>query len=203
MKHIFRIAPLAVATLLCFSNATVDASIVCNVFNSGDNVKFVANGNITTLGLTKTTTISGVSQVIPHSPFLSFQNGRADLYKFSQASQSQNFGAGTTIHYPDVNKSNHVFGLANNPKSGYTGTFLVVPENYQSQGKLHGDLTFYNTTIAAMGIKEGNFKWDLPNGQYFQMKIGNLGGAETPEPTTALIWSMLAGVGLVTRRRRG
>ena len=63
-------------------------------------------------------------------------------------------------------------------------------------------MIFFNRTIESMGMTQGTYKWDLANGQYFQLNIGTLGGAQTPEPTAALIWSTMAGLGMVTYRRR-
>ena len=196
-----RISLLLAMTFVLAGIAQSDASIICHVYNSGRNVVFKASGNITTNGLTKEATGPGNNQVIPASPFLSFRNGTADLYKFT--SGPTNFGTSTTAYVPDFNESEEVFGIANNSESGLSGTYLVVPENYDlRQNNLLGKMTFFNRSIASMGMTSGTYKWDLTNGQYFQLNIGTLGGAQTPEPTAALIWSMMAGVGMVTYRRR-
>jgi hypothetical protein len=46
---------------------------------------------------------------------------------------------------------------------------------------------------------EGRFSFDSPGGTTFDI---NLKQSNVPEPTTVLIWSMMAGIGLVVRRRR-
>ena len=196
-----RISLLLALIFVLAGIAQSDASIICHVYNSGRNVVFTASGNITTNGLTKTGTGPGNNQVIPARPFLSFKNGTADLYKFT--SGPTNFGTSTTIFVPDFNNSEEVFGIAENSATGLTGTYLVVPKNYYLlQNNLGGGMIFFNRTIESMGMTQGTYKWDLANGQYFQLNIGTLGGAQTPDPTAALIWSTMAGLGMVTYRRR-
>ncbi len=49
-------------------------------------------------------------------------------------------------------------------------------------------------------LVEGRFSFDSPGGTTFDINLKQV--SAVPEPTTVLIWSMMAGIGLVVRRRR-
>ena len=69
-------------------------------------------------------------------------------------------------------------------------------------------MTFAGQTFASLGLTPGTYTWtwgDDPavagftpdNSDSFTLQIGPI-----PEPTTAIVWTTLAGVGLFVGRRR-
>ena len=196
-----KLALMAAMTFLLSGISTADGSIVCTVSQSGANVVFSASGSINLTGLTRWNSGTGIRGILASRPWCSFGDS-SDLYEVTSSPVPNHFGPGTgsSIVAPDSWDNNQSFGVVFNaavsPK-----TFIIVPRNYTGSS-LSNSMTFFNSTYGSLGLQKGDYQWTLSNGQYFQLRIGTLGGEAVPEPTTALIWSMLAGVGLVTYRRR-
>ena len=86
-----------------------------------------------------------------------------------------------------------------------TQTQLYVPRNYISGSFLDGSMSFVGQTFASLGVTPGTYVWtwgdatSFNGGDSFTLRIGD---AKIPEPATAIIWTMFAGVGVVSMRRR-
>ncbi|MCH2180736.1 MAG: PEP-CTERM sorting domain-containing protein [Mariniblastus sp.] len=196
-----KIALLAVTPLLCLGSFTAEASIVCNVSESGTDVVFSASGSINLSGLSRWGFGPGDHGIQASRPWCAFGTA-SDLYEVTSAPAPNHFGPGTgnSVIAPDTWTNSESFGVAFNPAVS-TKTFILVPRGYAGT-TLSNSMTFFNSSLNSLGLKTGTYTWSLANGQYFQLRIGGFGSGPVPEPTTALIWSMLAGLGLVARRRR-
>jgi len=201
MKLVPKIPLLVATALLCSGLSTASASIVCQVSESGNDVIFSASGSINLSGLTRWGTGPGDRGIQAARPWCAF-GSESDLYEVTTSPAPNNFGPGTgsTIISPDTWSNSESFGVAFNSQVS-PKTFILVPRGYTGT-TLSNSMTFFNSSFSSLGLKQGSYTWSLENGQYFQLRIGGFGSGPVPEPTTALIWSMLAGVGLVARRRR-
>ena len=201
MKLVPKIPLLVATALLCSGLSTASASIVCQVSESGNDVIFSASGSINLSGLTRWGTAPGDRGIQADRPWCAF-GIESDLYEVTTSPAPNHFGPGTgTIISPDTWSNSESFGVAFNSQVS-AKTFILVPRGYTGT-TLNNSMTFFNSSISSLGLKQGSYTWSLDNGQYFQLRIGGFGSGPVPEPTTALIWSMLAGIGLVARRRRG
>ena len=205
MKLIARLTLLAVTASLWVGNSTADRAIHCLAYNDGQgNVVFEAGGSID-LGGNNPLVNPGVKGIIPNRPFLSFGSThfgeKADLY-LVQGPNSYGPGGGSNP-FPPNSTTGRVLAIAALP--GSQDVYLVLPGGYRSNQPISANMRFNNQSLQSLGMTVGNYRWNLSPNSFFHLKISEsrgFGSTVSPEPTTALIWSMLAAVGLVARRRR-
>ncbi len=145
-------------------------------------------GNEMDLGGTVSTRESDTRELVAFAFDLGFAGTGPSFLSQTGGTNDGDFGARTFVNGSNTDNLGD-FGLI-----ASSGTFTPPDSPFswsQTDNVAHG-------SPFAM-LVEGRFSFDSPGGTTFDI---NLKQSNVPEPTTVLIWSMMAGVGLVVRRRR-
>ena len=209
MFRVFWAATLTVVLLMVAHTAQASIQVTVKNFNS-TTLLMSATGGINTTGLQG---IVGDENF--YAPSIkpsrgSFATGwlnppgnggaKSTAYKFTAGSPTEFIGGDSSIA-PAGSYATKSFGVIKGTLS--PGMFFIVPEGYQSGSSLKANVYMQNCTIETMGLQRGHsYTWTLQNSETVTLHISTLREEQVPEPTAALIWSMLAGLGLTFRRRR-
>ena len=208
MKRFFSTALLVVGLLVVAHAAQASISVTLYNYNA-NTLLMVSAGSINTNGLSgfvganwyepsiKPSNASFATGVLPRGTA-----NNSTAYKLESGPTSF-VGGNSTIAPPGshapLNKSYGVINDNGNPQTMY----FVVPLEYQSGQSLDSKVYMRNCTIESLNLRNGNppYQWRLSNGETITLALGQQKDL-VPEPTTVLIWSMLAGLGMTVRRRR-
>lgn len=174
-KNFFLTMALWIASVaLTFHSADCRASILVWMREAGSDVVFTLSGSFDTTGLTPTgpTAFSAGSAIYPDA------GGHGDVNFNSGATNIE--GWATSARVPSFGFSTPGLTFATS-STGDTVVFnsagLSLDENYVSGSSLSAEMTFSNTTFAALGVTPGTYVANLPAGQTYTL-------TSVPEPST-------------------
>jgi len=184
-------ALLAAALAVVCAPLSAHAAIIINVQQNGASVVLKGSGTFNTSGLKLyASNLQGSPRINPafgsmtlgiSAPINMFTGITGPGLGYLQRSQLASSASGD------------VFGFAQ-----YMGA-ISLPVGYQSGARLSGSSTYLNTTIAGLGLKEGQYVFRSSN----DTLTVNIGNSAVPEPAA---WGMMIGgfacAGMAVRRRR-
>ena len=202
MKRFFTAAVLATFAFVAMPMAA-NASILITVTESGGNVIFTATGSLDLTGATSLGVLSYEHTLIAGGsnwfigPGGGSPRGLADRYALTTFDGP--FGTSTSGQKPDSSTGDDFYIW-----SGATSTGIAqvgVPLGYVSGSAIDSQMVFNGATIAGLTMIPGIYNYAIPNDT---IVLNIRRNDVVPEPGTTLIWTVLAGTGLVvsTRRRR-
>jgi hypothetical protein len=183
--------------------AQARAAVIITLEQVGTNVVATGTGSVN-LGA-----LSLVSTTQNSPPFMTPNGGRLlignssagyDLYS-GTVSGASSFGSGGEA---DASTGTGTGDPLSTPAFG-PPDFFIVPSNYSSGASISGSATWDNTTLAALGVKPGTYKWTWGSGGDADSMTLNVVGsvATTPEPGSfPLVVAGIVGLAVGSYRRR-
>jgi PEP-CTERM motif len=190
-------AALILATASVLATGPARAGAIININQVGTDVVVTGSGTLDTTGLTIVAlNFDAVPDLTPNLGFaiLGPANGSGagvGVDEYAGATGPASFGPGGQTN--PSSGSGDPFGLA------FQGQFqgeILVPRGY-SGAPLSATDTYANATFSSLGLTPGTYIYTLPN-DTLMVQIG------VPEPSTLVsaAVAVLAGVGILWRRRR-
>jgi hypothetical protein len=191
---------------LCLSQSA-KADVVVTFQQVGSNVVATGSGSFDTAALINDTTLPNVTA------FVQFTNPNIDIGSTETVLRYDNFTnfipAGPTgfgFNTPPTTASsgtgdNFGFGefvLIPSPHPG----LIVVPTTYVSGSQLSGTATWDNTTLAALNLQPGSYKWTWGSAATADSFTLNIDSAAAPEPNMLGLLAIAAAVGLFANQQR-
>ena len=193
MNQLF-VSSVAMLMLFVWSN-TAHSGIMMSAQQVGNDVIISGSGTVNLADLTFDRNFATFSLV--HSTAAAVKIGADnDLDVYGSVMGPTSFGTLDSIIAADSQSGDgmYIFG---------GGAFLLVPEGYVSGDPLSGSSTWNDATLASLGLTEGVYEWTWGSGDNADSWTFTIGdGNVVPEPTSAIVWGMLAGIGMLTVRRR-
>lgn len=187
-----RSAVIAAAFLVAQLGVRAEAGVVITVEQVGANVVTTGSGTLNLASLSGDGPTSDNAKIEPFSAdvIVGITSAGIDFYRGITGPSS--FGTGGLVEA--TGGSGDTFGL--------DSIFLIVPDGYQSGGKLFGTSYYENTTLAALGVTPGSYTWTWGTGADADFLTVNI--TSVPEPSTLALAGVAGAIGLgaVRLRRR-